>query len=258
MKRDFNLFRLLSQPVRNKIRRLRLLNRKRRESYVSRILKNKPKTIIPEQTIVVLGMHRSGTSLMASILKELKVDMGGEMSSGTAPDNPKGFVENTNFLRLNDHLLACAGGFWDIPPKTEKIYKLSQNKKQINKIKSVLEAEQNKIFGFKDPRTSLLLELYYPFLKNPYFIVCKRDRLSVAKSLYTRGDMSIEDGLKLYDEYNKRIEVALKKIRKPVLEISFEKITKNPEQEINKIKEFLKIATNKDLTKIIDKRIVHH
>ena len=51
------------------------------------------------KTIVVLGMHRSATSLIAKGLDAV-CHMGDDMLE-PAKDNPEGFYENKRFLDLN-------------------------------------------------------------------------------------------------------------------------------------------------------------
>ena len=57
--------------------------------------------------IVVAGMHRSGTSLVASVLSMLGVSLGSTLL-GADRNNPKGYFEDTDFLRLNREMLAAA------------------------------------------------------------------------------------------------------------------------------------------------------
>lgn len=54
------------------------------------------------KTIIVLGMHRSATSLVAKGLAN-EIDIGVKMIS--IPDNPQGHWENTNFINLNEAIL---------------------------------------------------------------------------------------------------------------------------------------------------------
>ena len=162
------------------------------------------------KTIVVLGMHRSATSMTArSLHKSNEVFMGEKLLLGL-PDNPKGHYEDTKFLNLNIEILKSAGGSWDNPPTKEKI--LEQKNKFDNKIKLLVEESINnaknkglRSWGFKDPRTVLTIDLYLPHLPNPQFITCYRDPMEIAKSLNKRDGMPIEKGMKLSKTYNERL-----------------------------------------------------
>ena len=52
------------------------------------------------KTVVVLGMHRSGTSMTSAILEKLGINMGDE-TLGPLETNPIGHFEDRMFLELN-------------------------------------------------------------------------------------------------------------------------------------------------------------
>lgn len=160
------------------------------------------------KTFIVLGMHRSATSLVAGALRNFGVDMGKELLGGKNSKISPHF-EDMDFLRLNEQILRAAGGSWDNPPSEKKI--LSLKEKFASEIKSLIENKTG-LWGWKDPRTTLTIKLYLPYLKNPHFICCFREPLEVAKSLYRRQKMPIKKGLKLAKIYNKRLLGFLKEI----------------------------------------------
>ena len=63
--------------------------------------------------IVVLGMHRSGTSALCGLLNLAGVYFGreGEFIQ-TKDENPKGFWERKDVRRLNDEILHSLGSDW--------------------------------------------------------------------------------------------------------------------------------------------------
>lgn len=61
--------------------------------------------------VVVLGMHRSGTSAVARALLTLGVNLGRNLMGGS-PDNPKGYWENRVFVKINERLLSSLGLRW--------------------------------------------------------------------------------------------------------------------------------------------------
>lgn len=158
----------------------------------------------PEKTtkaFIVLGMHRSATSLVAGALRNFGVDMGKELLGGSTSKISPHF-EDMDFLRLNEQILHTAGGSWRNPPSEKRI--LALRKKFAPEIKKLVEGKSG-LWGWKDPRTTLTIKLYLPYLKNPHFICCFRNPLEVAKSLYRRQKMPIKEGLKLAKIYNKRL-----------------------------------------------------
>ena len=70
--------------------------------------------------IVVLGPHRSGTSLVTRLINLMGAYFGDESDAiDTAEDNPKGFWERKDVVAVNDEVLALAGGAAIAPPLLE-------------------------------------------------------------------------------------------------------------------------------------------
>ncbi len=161
------------------------------------------------KTIIVLGMHRSATSLIAKTL-DTEIDMGVKLPN-LNEHNPKGHYENYSFVNLNDQILKVAGGSWDNPPPEENILALSENHELTSAIQLGIKMYQKEIWGWKDPRTTLTIELYMPYLVNPHFICCFRSPVEVAKSLSKRHNWDMEKCLRLCFEYNRRLNKFLGK-----------------------------------------------
>jgi len=198
-----------------------------------------------KRTIVILGMHRSGTSMMGAILEKLGVNMG-EEKLGASPANPIGYFEDVKFVNINNRILEDAGGSADKPPDEESINALEIKYKE--DIKKILDEKYKAydIWGWKDPRTSLTIKLYHPFLKNVKYIYCIRDENEVANSLYKRDKMPIEEGINLKKIYDKRIKGFLKNIEEDSYKtFYYEDIIKNPEKNIEGLIEFLGLKVTK-------------
>ena len=153
-------------------------------------------------TYIILGMHRSATSFIAKALKEQGVAMG-ERLLGPGKGNPAGHFENLLFLELNEAILRAAGGTWDRPPEREAILNTAPTFAPI--IERLVRSQEHELWGWKDPRTSLTIDLYTPYLTNPFFIVCFRRPTDVAGSLKERDGISLKRGLALAREYNRRL-----------------------------------------------------
>jgi len=73
-----------------------------------------------EPPIIVLGMHRSGTSALAGVLRMLGVNLGGHRVI-RSPENPGGFWEHPDVVTLHEKLLAALNSSWhDVSPLPEK------------------------------------------------------------------------------------------------------------------------------------------
>lgn len=68
--------------------------------------------LAPREVVLVLGMHRSGTSLAASVLAAMGCETGPLPQDGRE-ENPDGFFELVAFRVLNVRMLAALGASWD-------------------------------------------------------------------------------------------------------------------------------------------------
>lgn len=149
-------------------------------------------------------MHRSATSLVAKGLYEARVHLGDRLL-GAHASNPHGHYEDIEFIRLNDRLLHEAGGSWDNPPPEKEICRVGY--KHRKGIQHFIELKQydHELWGWKDPRTVLTIRCFEPFLTAPHYVSVFRSPEEVAASLQRRDGWTIEQGLKLAKEYNRRL-----------------------------------------------------
>lgn len=154
------------------------------------------------KTFVVLGMHRSATSVTAQGLSHV-VNM--NPNGAQFADQPDGNWEDLDFVYLNEAILQAAGGSWDEPPSEEAILSIPTQLKLA--VKQLVYSRNNtyKHWGWKDPRTCLTYPIYQPYLRNPILVINWRDPTQVAESLKLRNGFSIEKGLELASIYNDRI-----------------------------------------------------
>lgn len=138
--------------------------------------------VIKPKQFIVLGMHRSGTSLVAHLLKEMGVFMGYEFLE---PDegNPLGYWEDVDFLALNKQILVALDGTWrTLFSRHDILVAKAEFEKRIQAIVDIRD-HNHMIWGWKDPRTSLLVWLYHEHLSNPHYIVVQRGYHDVISSL---------------------------------------------------------------------------
>ncbi len=144
-----------------------------------------------KRPIMVLGMHRSGTSLVAEMLHRVGVEMG-ERLLPPAPDNPRGFFEDEEVVSLNDRILAEAGGSWDRPPSVERITRAGRSARIQADMAAYLVHRRGKVlWGFKDPRLALTFGVWLRAINvlcggPPKIIRVERDREAVIRSLERR------------------------------------------------------------------------
>ena len=151
------------------------------------------------QTVAVLGMHRSGTSSLAGCLEDAGLFLG-EVAAANR-NNPKGNRENRKIVSLHKDLLKYNGGSWDDPP--EKVSWSKKHQKARDKI--IRGFAKHQVWGFKDPRALLALDGWLEALPKLKCVGIFRHPLLVAQSLQRRNDFSLEKGLNLWLAYNQRL-----------------------------------------------------
>lgn len=146
--------------------------------------------------VIILGMHRSGTSCLAGSLQELGLYLGDV--NNAAPFNKKGNKENSQTWSINDLVFEQSGGAWDAPPKTLRWDESACRMRA----EFLSQYSVSDVWGFKDPRSLLTLPFWLEISEAYKFVATFRHPLLVAKSLEKRNGFSIEQSLDLWLTYN--------------------------------------------------------
>jgi hypothetical protein len=150
-------------------------------------------------------MHRSGTSVVASLLEGLGVHLGApDDLLRPLPENPRGYWEHRGLKDVNETLLARLGGRWHMPPQLpEGWHRAAALDALRGEARALLRRQfgASALWGWKDPRTCLTLPFWKPLLPDTSYVVCLRHPLDVARSLQTRDDLPIAHGLRLWLTY---------------------------------------------------------
>ena len=157
--------------------------------------------------IIVLGMHRSGTSAAARLLNLMGAYFGAEdTSTGASEENEKGFWERNDVRALNDSILHNANCDWDriadfeaesIPSEL-----LDQYRSRAREI--ILNLDAHRPWFIKEPRLCLLFPVWEQQLEIPFCVHVVRNPVEVAQSLEARNGIPIKAGLALWEVYNKQ------------------------------------------------------
>jgi rhamnosyltransferase len=193
---------------------------------------------VPAGTVIVLGMHRSGTSVVAGLVRGMGVHFGSDLL-GANWGNPTGHHEDLRFIALNERILEAAGGSWSQPPARWKI--LLKGRRFSREIRSLVNTDvgPHDLWGWKDPRTVLTFDLFRPHLRRPHLLVVRRDHHEVARSLHERDASNLLDNLALAHKYARKIDSILSRYDLPRLELDYHDLRSNPESQIRRIAEFL-------------------
>jgi hypothetical protein len=151
--------------------------------------------------LLILGMHRSGTSSLAGSLEQCGLQLGDV--SHFNPSNRKGNREHPDVMSLNDRVLASSGGSWDNPP--ERIEWDDSLILQRDELIGKLRKASSGLWGFKDPRTLLTIPFWLSGMKDCWLVGTVRHPLAVANSMEVRGGMPRPKGLFLWRTYNQRM-----------------------------------------------------
>jgi len=148
------------------------------------------KPLMQNTTLIIAGMHRSGTSLITNWLNKCGLQLG-ETLMGAAPSNQEGHFEDLEFLKVHEEILEDnhlpSSGLTDEHHIPVSIY-------HKEKLKSVIKVK-NKLYkqwGWKDPRTCLFLDTYKELLPNARYLIIIRDYKSVVSSLLQRDFKDID------------------------------------------------------------------
>ncbi len=153
--------------------------------------------------IIILGMHRSGTSCLTGSLKTCGLNLGSV--SDFNKYNQKGNQENPEVFRLNEALLLHNQSAWNKPNKKELEWDESFEKRRDNVLKTYNDLP--KPWGFKDPRMLLTYKFWQHSLPNHSLIGSIRHPKAVAMSLAARKNLSVpmESGYNLWKVYNQNL-----------------------------------------------------
>lgn len=136
--------------------------------------KNKKENAGSPGLIVVLGMHRSGTSTITRGLQTLGVNLGNNLMPPMLNVNPKGFWEDLDIVRLNEAMPKEIDLTWhSLKPIEEKDVKKLCDGDYLEKARNILKDKVSGYakFGFKDPRTAKLMSFWIHAFKNIEFDV---------------------------------------------------------------------------------------
>lgn len=209
--------------------------------------------------LIILGMHRSGTSLIAELLNDSGVFMGNRLNS---------HFESIDYLKINQYLLNFAHAEWDHPNNFEFLLQQEIKKNEVIKLlkrkiksisfrcsfwghKSLFNKNINNYWGWKEPRTTITFPIWKEIYPNAKILIIYRNGIDVAASLYNREKiresnidksfysircLSIDESFKLWEEYNKYLNYHINIFNKnDICEIKYEDFLMDPEKKIKYI-----------------------
>ena len=233
--------------------------------------------------IIIIGMHRSGTSLITQILKRVGVFVGAELNN---------HEESTFFLKLNQYLFQLAHARWDNPKPLNYLIEALKNNSEFNSellswLKKMLISADSKIYwgqgandtlskmnlqeftltinqpwGWKDPRNSISLPIWLKIFPFAQVVHVYRNAVDVSNSLLIREQkrsnkltnpifscrcLSLEGAFGLWNEYVVSCMDHLKKIpHERKFSLSYEDFLAKPSENMIALCKFLRVPINEE------------
>jgi Cupin-like domain len=162
--------------------------------------------------VVVLGMHRSGTSATTRAINLLGIPLcvQEDLWLGSR-GNPTGYWESASLAQFNDRLLREAGAAWWCPPASDELTPLLGSE-PLRAAASALFARLHTTdqWVWKDPRICITLPFWREVLDAMLTcILVLRNPLEIAESLRVRDGMPLRWGLALWERYSRHALQAL-------------------------------------------------
>jgi hypothetical protein len=164
--------------------------------------------VTAEPGVLVLGMHRSGTSIVTQLLEALGLALcpAADLIPADAA-NPTGYCESRTVVACNELLLAAAGAHWWCPPG-------GVDRPMGDLTRPVLRALADAFTSVhpagpwvcKDPRLCLTAGTWWRALAVPRVaVVVLRNPLEIAQSLEDRSGLPVPYGLALWERYLREV-----------------------------------------------------
>lgn len=166
--------------------------------------------------IIILGMHRSGTSMVTRLINMLGAYVGPERMmleyrvKKLMSSNAKGHWERGDVLDINEAIFREHNTRWDKPvPLPSSAQSLENAYGHITLSEATRQAIKLCLYGMdghrpwvmKDPRLCLTLPYWLPHMEMPLVIFVTRNPAQIALSLNTRNGIAPDTAMALWEYY---------------------------------------------------------
>ncbi len=207
--------------------------------------------------LIITGMHRSGTSLVAAFMQALGVDLGQNLLVGDS-FNPPGYFEDVDFLKFQRSLLqACCHPSepgWSDWGWTESEW---LDRDQFTTYRASAQqlittrSDRAEIWGWKDPRTSLLLDFWDQLIPQANYLLIYRFPWDVADSIKRSsglGCFKALNALQIWQYYNSHLLKFYQTHRARCLLVNINSLLTSPDQFLNLLRSQLSWLSKLDLS----------
>jgi hypothetical protein len=224
---------------------------------------------VTRQALLVLGMHRSGTSAVTGLLIQLGVQ-GPRTLMQPDEHNPLGFWESDAFCAFHQQLLHAAGTDWDqwtrFSPNDLDAETVAQF---ADEFRALLQREfgDAPLMVVKDPRICRFVPFWLRNLAEaditPAAIITVRSPLEVAQSLAARNGFSLEQSLLLWLRHMLDAELETRTINRSVVRYrdlleDWRTVTDKISTDINVAWANQSAATDMEIADFLKPELRHH
>jgi len=237
------------------------------------------------QPIIIVGMHRSGTSMVSELLDQLGLFVGRQLQDDH---------ESTFFLDLNDQIMNRVSAAWDYPGPlldflaceeavrmTAEALEADLSSRRIKNflLKGSLE-NFDKPWGWKDPRTVFTLPVWLRLFPQARLVYIIRNGIDVAKSLMVRERkllklrterfdqrmkkssfrshldragykgsprcLTMQGAFNLWEEYVRQADANLHGLSNPIHALKYEDMLGDPKRHLPELAKFCELSPTPD------------
>ncbi len=203
--------------------------------------------------LLVMGMGRSGTSLLMQVLQAAGFDCGSRWIADNE-NNPRGYFEMKSVMNFNIRILQQASG------DTESLYPLPDEKAIEDCVGTHIPiAFPQHDFAVKDPRFSLTLPVWEPVLRDQdcRIIFSRRNPEAIAESMARAYRMDLQTSREIIDYYIQRAEQNIARFHFPCVDVQYEDWFSNPKTNLKKLETLTGRTLFINLEEVLDPDLYH-
>ena len=194
--------------------------------------------------IIVLGMHRGGTSLTADVVRRWGAYEGEkELLLNGDDENPQGYWEYRPLIQLNEELLGSVRAKWFTPPgdaEIEVLERKARDPRYMDAASGLLDSMQKngRPWFWKDPRLAVLLPFWKNVWTNVIYVIPIRHPLDIALSLRKRNAYPVSASLLIWQRYMLGILKETEALTCKIF-VEYERLVADPRAQCERLNQFL-------------------
>ena len=223
----------------------------------------------PSAQMVVLGMHRSGTSALTHLLQRMGLWAGEDGDFPPADDhNETGYWEHRGVWSIDEVILRELGASWsdvaalDLSQLNGEVRDRLQERAR----RLVQDLDAHGSWVVKDPRLCVLFPFWREILERPVCVLLYREPLPVARSLAARDGFPLPYGIALWEKYTLDALASTRGL--PRVLLSHRELLANPEATLRRLQSELarqvpdlaglRVPSVEEIHSVLDPALVHH